>query len=185
MLSPRGNSALPPGWSVSGSGASAILNPYNPQIYIDQSGKNSPFVYFEAQWLSRSRVQVTSSPAYVPNCCPYLLEPWNINNNSPNIVDAGQSGPPTNDVQTDSSGNWLPASYQKICANPKSFQIISAGLDGSFGGTGQAVSGVKYLGRTFTLLFKSYPTGTGYDTTGGDDDNLTNFSQGQLGDSKP
>ena len=37
------------GWSVSGTGASAILNRYIPQIYIDQSGKNSPFVYFEAR----------------------------------------------------------------------------------------------------------------------------------------
>ncbi len=172
------------GWSVSGTGASAILNRYVPQIYIDQSGKNSPFVYFEARGYLGHAIN-TSSPAYVPNCCPYLLEPWITNNHSPNSIVAGTSGPPQQDVQTDSTG-WLPTSYQKICANPKSFQIISAGLDGVFGGLGQPVSGVKYNNKTgLTLYYKSFPTGTGYDTTGGDDDNLTNFSQGQLGDAKP
>jgi prepilin-type N-terminal cleavage/methylation domain-containing protein len=185
-LSPRGNSALPPGWSLSGSGASAVLNPYNPQIYYDQSGKNSPFVYFEARGYLGHALQSVNSPSYMPNCCPYLQEPWITNNHSPNNIVAGTSGPPQQDVQTDSSGNWLPASYQKMCANPKSFQIISAGLDGVFGGLGQPMSGVKYNNKTgLTLYYKSFPTGTGYDTTGGDDDNLTNFSQGQLGDSKP
>jgi hypothetical protein len=32
---------------------------------------------------------------------------------------------------------------------------------------------------------KLYPTGTGYDPSGADDDNLTNFSDKQLGDAKP
>ena len=50
--------------------------------------------------------------------------------------------------------------------NPKSFQIISAGADGDFGGGAG-----------------SFPSGAGYKS--GDNDNLTNFSDKSLGDSIP
>jgi hypothetical protein len=50
--------------------------------------------------------------------------------------------------------------------NPKSFQIISAGHDGDFGG-----------GKG------SFPSGTGYQAS--DKDNLTNFADGTLGDAIP
>jgi prepilin-type N-terminal cleavage/methylation domain-containing protein len=56
-------------------------------------------------------------------------------------------------------------------AKPNSFQIISAGQDGQFGA------------GTSTRLF---PTGVGYDSTGADDDNVTNFNEkNNLGDAKP
>jgi prepilin-type N-terminal cleavage/methylation domain-containing protein len=189
----RGDPTKPGGWYVSGSGASAVLQGYNLQVYLDQSGKNTPFAYFEARGYLGHAVQVPNSPLMLDdnpsqsqpqNWYPYLLEPWDINKS--NSLDAGTNGPPQQDVQTDSSG-WLPASYQKICANPKSFQIISAGLDGSFGGPGIPVQ-AKYNGKNVTLYYKSFPTGGvigGYDPAGGDDDNITNFSEGQLGDAKP
>ena len=61
---------------------------------------------------------------------------------------------------------------------PTSFQIISAGLDGSFGtmvAPSQTASGNQAFGRL-------YPTGFNYDTpppSGGsaDDDNVTNFCE--------
>ncbi len=57
--------------------------------------------------------------------------------------------------------------------NPNSFQIISAGLDNDYGDGGQTPpSKVDY-----------FPSGTGY--ANGDKDNLTNFSDRNLGDSIP
>jgi prepilin-type N-terminal cleavage/methylation domain-containing protein len=166
------------GWTVTNN-----IPAYVPQFYVDQSGKNSPFVYMEARGYFGHAIQTPgSSQILVPNCYPYLLEPWDLNQNGK--IDPGTTGPPQQDVQADGSGNWQPSSYQKICANPKSFQIISAGLDGSFGGQGLQTSG-KNNGRNITVYYKSFPTGLGYDTTGGDDDNLTNFSEGALGDAKP
>jgi prepilin-type N-terminal cleavage/methylation domain-containing protein len=168
------------GWTVTNN-----IPAYTPQVYVDQSGKNSPFVYFEARGYFGHAIQSPgSSQILVPNCYPYLLEPWDLNQNGK--IDPGTTGPPQQDVLADSSGNWQPSSYQKICANPKSFQIISAGLDGSFGGPGVTPpSSAKYNGKNVTVYYKSFPSGLGYDTTGGDDDNLTNFSEGALGDAKP
>jgi prepilin-type N-terminal cleavage/methylation domain-containing protein len=172
------------GWSVSGTGANAILT-YIPQVYIDQSGKNSPFVYFEARGYFGHATQAPNSPLIIPNCYPYLWEPWDNNKNGK--IDPGTSGPPQQDVQVDGSGNWIPTSFQKICANPKSFQIISAGLDGIFGAPPGPINtaSAKFNGSNLSLYYKSFPSGLGYDTTGADDDNLTNFSEGQLGDAKP
>ena len=59
-------------------------------------------------------------------------------------------------------------------ANDKSFQIISAGLDGVYGVAGQPPA-VKF-----------YPKGTGYDPGGTDSDNTTNFcDRSILDDAKP
>ncbi len=52
-------------------------------------------------------------------------------------------------------------------AKPTSFQIISAGQDGIFG-TSNA---------TNASYFRLYPIGVGYDSSGGDNDNITNFCE--------
>ncbi len=57
-------------------------------------------------------------------------------------------------------------------ANPKKFQIISAGLDGVFGNTLATTQGPK-----------AYPKGEDYDTA--DLDNLTNFAESDLEGKKP
>jgi prepilin-type N-terminal cleavage/methylation domain-containing protein len=56
--------------------------------------------------------------------------------------------------------------------NPKSFQIISAGLDDCYGGD-------AFLADI--AFFPRYPSGDNYLTPGpGDDDNVTNFSEGSM-----
>lgn len=52
-------------------------------------------------------------------------------------------------------------------ANPKTYQVIAAGLDGEFGA---AVAGT----------YKVFPMGTNYDVLGGEMDNQTNFSGGKI-----
>jgi prepilin-type N-terminal cleavage/methylation domain-containing protein len=59
-----------------------------------------------------------------------------------------------------------------VCVNPQTFQIISAGLDSAYGDAGVA-----------TQRLALFPTGTNY--TEGDQDNLTNFSEGTLKDAIP
>ena len=54
--------------------------------------------------------------------------------------------------------------------NPKTFQLISAGQDSHFG--------------NYNENPKWYPSGTNYDVDDYDDDNLTNFSSGTLGEDK-
>jgi hypothetical protein len=85
--------------------------------------------------------------------------------------------------------------YQKLCANPKTCQIISAGLDGDFGAIDTVAAKPATANFTnpsgsgttaFKIYYKSYPTGIGYDTAGADDDNITNFCEKNgLGDAKP
>ena len=56
--------------------------------------------------------------------------------------------------------------------NPTTFQLMAAGPDGLF-------SAAKFNKQ------RLYPTGTGYDPAGADDDNITNFcGQSRLGDAK-
>jgi hypothetical protein len=66
--------------------------------------------------------------------------------------------------------------------NARTFQIISAGLDDHYGGTSTFLSAPATV-RPYPV----FPTGTNYTSPGvGDDDNITNFSEGRtLGDKKP
>lgn len=118
------------------------------------------------------------------------------------------------DISTDTSqliSNSIPNSlasssfvdFQRLCVNPKSFQIISAGLDNDFGTVNTAATrgtspgvlapgvSVQYNPGSFPspvpyfIFYKSYPDGQGYDTiSNADDDNITNFSEGPLGNQK-
>jgi prepilin-type N-terminal cleavage/methylation domain-containing protein len=76
----------------------------------------------------------------------------------PYVVDSNNDNMPDVDVTTNAV----------IFANNKKFQILSAGLDGDYGADNAA---------------KIYPTGANYST--GDNDNLVNFTERTLEDSKP
>src|SRR5690606_35092173 len=91
---------------------------------------------------------------HAQKCCPYLQEPWDKNGNN-NLEVA-----PNGEVIT-ASGTTLNAgsfrSFQKLCANPDSFQIICAGLDGEFTDTSattlKTVPNVQHNGQSYTLYY--------------------------------
>lgn len=178
---PLGINPAPPGWYIFGTGNNARAQ-YIPSYYKTQGGNGKAYVYFEA----RSYIVHAIDPSGIAlGIVPYLQDGWDANRN--NSLDAGQSGPPTNDVKTDANGNWSATSFANVCANPKSFQIITAGLDGDFGPLSPSgpTASVKYADKNYQMKYKVYPTGVGYDVNGADDDNITNFSEGALGDAKP
>jgi prepilin-type N-terminal cleavage/methylation domain-containing protein len=181
------------GWTISGSGPSATAV-YTPQVYCPASGKQVQFFYFEARdYLLHALYSASTLPPNFNSPFPYLQDlsasgatsyPWDKNGNGK--LDVGSSN---NDIPTDNSNNLTSDSFttfQSVCANPKSFQIISAGLDGQFGPANvSSPPSAKYKSTTVYIFYKSYPSGLGYDTGGGDDDNATNFSEKKLGDAKP
>ena len=57
-------------------------------------------------------------------------------------------------------------------AKPQSFQIISAGQDGSFGTTVLPTASPPK-----STYFRLFPTAVGYDSSGADDDNITSFNE--------
>jgi hypothetical protein len=168
-------------------------------------------VYFEARcYLFHALFRTGVNP---PGAIPYLSQsaPWDTNSNG--VLDVGQPNPAATpptvyDITTDSTFDILPISFttfQSLCVKPKSFQIISAGLDNDFGTVNTGYSsgaspetpapGVAVVYNPNPLLFttpfncliyyKSYPDGQGYDTTtNADDDNITNFSETPLGNAK-
>lgn len=171
---------------------------YNVGSYIPAGGNAAPYVYLEARQYLLHAIRDTSQPAL--NGCPYLSEPWDTNGIAG--LDASTAGTPDVPLGTTpaplNTANALIGSsftaFQNLCANPKTFQIISAGLDGNYGTANTATAPppaqpVKYDGSGtaigVNIYWKSYPTGIGYDSSGADDDNLTNFSDKQLGDAKP
>jgi len=191
LQTPLGNN-VQAGWRVDPSNAFGSLI-YTSSQYIPVSGKDSPYHYFEArEYIFHAAGPTTGGPA--PNQpVPYLLEPWD--NATPGLQALSSGTPdvrlgPSNSVNATSM-----ADFQKLCANPKSFQIISAGLDGDYGtvdvttAVPQPVNFVNQTGsgtRPKLLYYKSYPSGIGYDKSGADDDNITNFCEKNgLGDAKP
>ncbi|HEY2826858.1 MAG TPA: type II secretion system protein, partial [Pirellulales bacterium] len=190
---------------------------YNPGAYLPRDGNQQGYVYFEARcYLFHALFLLANYPPAATAATPpplnnppvpYLSRsaPWDTNSNG--YLDAGQ---PTTlmtfDVPTGSNLALTPASFtgfQNLCVNPKSFQIISAGLDNDFGQvnrTGKPSSGAAPIGQargtysptgsasglSYFIFYKSYPDGQGYDNiTNADDDNITNFSEGPLGSVKP
>jgi prepilin-type N-terminal cleavage/methylation domain-containing protein len=192
LQTPLGNN-VQAGWRVDPSNAFGSLI-YTSSQYIPVSGKDSPYHYFEAREYIFHAAGPTGGPT--PNQpVPYLLEPWD--NATPGLQALSSGTPdvrlgstPSNSVNATSM-----ADFQKLCANPKSFQIISAGLDGDYGtvdvttAVPQPVNFVNQTGsgtRPKLLYYKSYPSGIGYDKSGADDDNITNFCEKNgLGDAKP
>lgn len=162
-------------------------------VYQPVSGKNQPYYYFAARdyiWHVIGRGNPppdppTNYPGQVWPV-PYLTWPtWDANSNG--ALDASSTGP---ELFTDTNGNLVLASFNALCANPKTFQIISAGLDGDFGAipkTTTIKTAVKISSTPgYFIYWKSYPDGKGYDSNGADDDNITNFCEKNgLGDAKP
>ena len=124
-------------------------------------GKLMPYVYFESRSYGGVRLP-TESPitGIYPCCCclgPRLARPY-------------------------LSAQPKPSSpYGLEWANARTFQIVSAGLDDNYGGAGMMTPPATV--RPYPV----YPTGINYTTPGdGDDDNITNFSEGSLlKDKKP
>ncbi|HEX3997539.1 MAG TPA: prepilin-type N-terminal cleavage/methylation domain-containing protein [Pirellulales bacterium] len=116
-------------------------------VYVPTDGLGSPYVYFAAQNYATQAAYntVSANQGGTGVCRPYYL-------------DTGSST----------------VSPQLLYANPNTFQIISAGLDGDFGDTSASSTPSPY---------PSYPSGNGY--TQGDLDNLTNFAPSNLKDSTP
>jgi len=182
---------------------------YNPGTYAPRDGSQQGYVYFEARcYLFYAMfptgqyppaATATNPPPLNNPPVPYLSQsaPWDTNLPPNGYLDAGDTTTGTvHDVQTDSSNNIIPQSFttfQKLCVNPKSFQIISAGADNDFGlanvsasaGGAPPVTGVTYNSIPVNIVYKSYPDGQGYDNlTNGDDDNITNFSETTLGSAR-
>jgi prepilin-type N-terminal cleavage/methylation domain-containing protein len=204
----------PPPWQQGPTASSGSNYPkYNPGEYFPKDGNQREYVYFEARcYLFHALFKNGDYPRTPNPPIPYLSRsaPWNVDTTSSNLT-AGPAG----DVVTDNGLDILGAandssqsftSFQKLCVNPKSFQIISAGLDNDFGTVNTAATrgtspGVLALGASVNyvsnppvnpsfpgqclIFYKSYPDGQGYDTiTNADDDNITNFSEGPLGNQK-
>ncbi len=120
---------------------------YYPQV--SAGSDTAPYVYFRA-WGKEYGVKI-SDTEFVPLsytyatdniCVPYLIS---------------SDGLPT-----------LPGTVRRW-NNLKTFQIISAGLDGQFGDSAAET-------------FRFSKSGTGFSPNGGDFDNLTNFTHGKLED---
>jgi len=138
-------------------------------------GDAAPYVYFSANSYGTMPI-LPSTQAYPTG--------FNLSTTALPFPNAGTATPYWNDL----NGNGLTLSGGVIdpnenYANPDSFQIISAGLDGKYG--------KLYSTPGTTIPVRAYPTGgsTGnYDTSGdqADDDNVTNFcNKPRLGDAKP
>jgi prepilin-type N-terminal cleavage/methylation domain-containing protein len=161
---PSGKAA--PGWYAE----SATSFKYVPSVYMPQSGNGAPYAYFE----SRAYYFTTGgSPATYR---PYAYPATGVGG----MYATGNASGTCMPYLWDSNGDSKWDSF----VNPKSFQIISAGLDGNYGGVGLTISPSDATNPNMQTA-KMYPTGIGYGTDAGDDDNLTNFSEKSLGDAKP
>ncbi|HZZ28316.1 MAG TPA: type II secretion system protein [Pirellulales bacterium] len=198
---------------------------YNPGVYFPRDGNQQAYVYFEARcYLFHALFQPSNYPPPSPPApapplnnppVPYLSQtaPWDLNANGK--LDVGVPATSfTPEVTTDASFNILSGindsnksftDFQKLCVNPNSFQIISAGADNDFGtvnvansagsapGVPATPAAVNYTISSsatgpgaYLIYYKSYPDGQGYDTTfNADDDNMTNFTEKTLGQAKP
>jgi prepilin-type N-terminal cleavage/methylation domain-containing protein len=156
-------------------------SPYTPggniPVYKPQ-GSKVPYVYFSARSYADHNGTRSFSYPKVPGsgtCIPYL---WDVNGDG--VVD-------TKDYDANNNTKLDDSEIPKLYANPKSFQLIAAGLDNDYG-TAPSSSTKTFSKTSGTLTLstsKTYPVGTGYDASGADDDNITNFSERSLGDAKP
>ncbi len=118
---------------------------YNPGLYFPKDGNQREYVFsrLAATYCTRCLNKGEYPPPATPNPpVPYLSQsaPWNKDNTSnPPLLQASST---SLDVRTDLSSNILGVAngssqsftdFQSLCVNPKSFQIISAGLDNDFG----------------------------------------------------
>ncbi|MCC7087004.1 MAG: prepilin-type N-terminal cleavage/methylation domain-containing protein [Pirellulales bacterium] len=145
-----------------------------PPVFQAPSG-SQPYVYFESRSYLYHNNQ-SSATVGSGNFIPYMPYMWDSNND----------GAFTNlDWDANNNGKLDSSEQAKIYANPKSYQIVSAGVDGDFGTpTSPVAKSFPLVSGTLNLaVAKIYRSGEGYASE--DDDNITNFSQQSLGDAKP
>ncbi len=120
----------------------------------DTGGNNVPYVYFKAR---QQEYGTVSGTTFIPFFCTYATD--NI------CVAYLASTEPVTDLPTVplTVRNWN---------NEKTFQIISAGLDGQFG-------------DRVETEFRFSKSGLNFSPNGGDYDNQTNFCKGTLEDELP
>ena len=118
-----------------------------PPVYAPIDGLGAPYLYFAAQ-------NYATQAAY--SASTYGQGGTGVGR--PYYLDGGVST----------------ISPQFLYANPNTYQIISAGLDGDYGDTSATTAPSPY---------PSYPSGSGY--TAGDMDNLTNIIEKNLKDAIP
>jgi prepilin-type N-terminal cleavage/methylation domain-containing protein len=124
-------------------------------IYSPSATPRIPYVYFASQsYATHANTATPFGNASVGHLRPYAADPALVPNSAV---------PP-------------------IAVNPNSFQIISAGLDGNYGGAGVTDNGSSDAANKNPVI-AYFPSGTWY--ASGDRDNLTNFSPKNLGDSIP
>lgn len=110
----------------------------------------------------------------------YIPKYVELESNAPIVyfaaADYGQTGtvfPPPGYMGQPVTGVAIPylnsASPNNAPCEANRFQLICAGQDGHFGAN----------------AVRSYPAGTNYDVGGADDDNITNFSEGRVGNKLP
>jgi hypothetical protein len=173
-LKPTEDASIPAGWRTVNISGNTVAR-YNPSTYAPSATPDAPFFYLESRCY-RLHHMANLSYGSVGSCKPYLWsDAYDTNKNG--LLDQAEwdKKQPSNDMSE--------LEMADICANPKSFQIISAGLDGNFGANGDQID-VNIDGRQYTVQWKSYPSGKGY--ADDDNDNITNFSKsGIIGDDKP
>jgi type II secretory pathway pseudopilin PulG len=144
------------------SGVTATTAPSYIPTYMPADALGSPYLYFAAQNYSTQAVFSASAAGQggTGSCKPYLL-------------DNGSLSSPTN--------------LQSYFANPSTFQIISAGLDGDFGDNAiTSTPNASYPSGKSGSISPPGSTTTAYPAySQGDLDNLTNFSKGNLKDDMP
>ena len=147
-----------------------IAPSYFPQgTKPDQSG--APYVYYDADTYNSATAATPPPPVRYFNAfgagTPFM---------APTFPNAG----PAIYYALDKDGDGV-FNNQDTWANPDSFQIISAGPDAKY--TQPQPNHIPPLGMEPARLF---PTGTYYDPSGADDDNVSNFSaKARMGDAKP
>jgi type II secretory pathway pseudopilin PulG len=143
-------------------------------VYSPADTPGVPYVYFASQnYVVRTGGVPFINTAGYQVAFPYDTRTWQ-QGGQPSSVCPYASDPPAG--QFPAGGNWKSGQGPQP-VNPNSFQIISAGLDGDFGGGGVGVQGSGHP------ILAYFPSGMFY--ASGDNDNLTNFSPRNLGDSIP
>jgi hypothetical protein len=143
---------------------------YIPIVYSDK-GLVAPFVYFDGDLYSAQKTAGAERPyrAY-PSAAKGLPTLGPAGNAS--AAAWGSAAPYAAALPED-------ANAELMWINPRKFQVICAGMDNAYGAMGPTPAGYS------ENLPKIFPAGIRYDPKKGDDDNLTNFSDGrQLGDAR-
>lgn len=135
--------------------------------------QTSPYVYFDSSVygsLSGTFSSTAGGGAYsVSAGTPDPSEYWVTNTD-------GSAGGVATPYVLDVNNNGAFATPPDTFCNPTTFQIISAGQDNQFG----------FSTSSPPSTWRLFPTGTGYDTSGNELDNITNFNaRSTLGDAMP